>query len=93
MNEFKGTKGNWHVGGLENGKLSINTESYFIALIDQGSEQRANACLIAAAPDLLISLQQIIASANRLGLVSDDDSGLSLEVSKAEFYINKALGK
>jgi len=87
MKEFKGTKGPWEVVGA-----GFNEEgTYYTLNIDLISKDNAN--LIAAAPDLLNSLQQIVSSAYRLGLVSDDDSGLSLEVSKAEFYIAKALGE
>lgn len=56
MNEFKGTPGPWVIGGNEGSKLSVNADPYFVALVDEGYSQEANARLIAAAPELLEAL-------------------------------------
>lgn len=103
MKEFKGTNGSWFKdkGSRGIGPLSTDDDQTYgmvmpVAWVEfdiDDKVQQANANLIAAAPDLLLCLQQIVSSAYRLGVVSDDDSGLSLEVSKAEFYIAKALGE
>lgn len=89
MKEFKGTKGVWSVAG----DIVIAEEETTISFVAGSIDDEHDASLIAAAPNLLLCLQQIVSSAYRIGLVSDDDSGLSLEVSKAEFYIAKALGE
>lgn len=40
-------------------KISIETDSYNICLVDGGLDQQANANLIAAAPDLLEALENL----------------------------------
>lgn len=87
MSEFKGTKGEWKREGTV---IFVPGGGFDVRHMPDAEE---NAKLIAVAPNLLLCLQQIVSSAHRLGFVSNDDSGLSLEVSKAEFYIDKALGK
>lgn len=83
MNEFKGTPGPWVIGGNEGSKLSVNADPYFVALVDEGYSQEANARLIAAAPELLEALQIIC--------FFEDISSAQREI--AEAAIAKALGE
>lgn len=58
------TVGNWIVGvdpeDHSNSKLSVHTtDEYYVALVDEGENQLANANLIAAAPDLLAALESV----------------------------------
>ena len=57
----KHTPGPWKINAdcpmAEHGQISIETDGYYIALLDAGARQTANARLIAAAPDLLDALQ------------------------------------
>ena len=82
MNEFKGTPGPWIVGGKEGNKLSVNADPYFVALVDDGDSQEANARLIAAAPELLEALLDLEARAC-----------VYVNTSKAKDAITKALGE
>ena len=82
MTQFKGTPGPWVVGGNEGNKLSVNADPYFVALVDEGNSQEANARLIAAAPELLEALQDLQARAC-----------IYVNTSKAEAAINKATGE
>lgn len=82
MAQFKGTPGPWSVGGNEGNKLSVNADPYFVALVDEGDSQEANACLIAAAPELLEALQDLQARAC-----------IYVNTSKAEAAITKATGE
>lgn len=82
MTQFKGTPGPWIVGGNEGNKLSVNADPYFVALVDEGDSQEANARLIAAAPELLEALQDLQARAC-----------IYVNTSKAEATINKATGE
>jgi hypothetical protein len=61
MSESKHTPGPWHINldqiDCGDDKLSIEAdEEYFIAQVDSGMYQEANARLIAAAPELLALL-------------------------------------
>lgn len=61
----KHTTGPWIVNNdqteVGEGKLSIEAaDEYFIAQVDEGVSQEANARLIAAAPELLSALKDII---------------------------------
>ena len=65
MTQSKHTTGIWFVNheskDVGDGKLSIEVDSdYFIAQVDEGICQEANARLIAAAPELLEALQEAI---------------------------------
>lgn len=82
MNEFKGTSGPWVVGGNEGNKLSVNADPYFVALVDEGDSQEANARLIAAAPELLEALLDL-----------EDRACVYVNTSKAKDAIAKALGE
>ena len=90
MSEFKGTPGPWCRGGVENGKVSINAGNYFVALVDEGNAQMANAKLIIAAPDLLSALQDLVHSAAR-GVKNCTAQVVALE--KARAAISKATGE
>jgi hypothetical protein len=50
----------------------------------------ANAHLIAAAPDLLLALEALLADALQIGLADSDLSGVAIQAKEA---INKARGK
>lgn len=102
MKEFKGTKGPWIMTREsregEPGCVSIETEDYFIAQVDGGMKQQANARLIAAAPELL----QALIEACECGMVpksSVADGGAvrhSRQVQVADMIraaIAKALGE
>ena len=89
--EFKGTKEEWRIkdGNYENGRgmFSITTHTTNIATIWGAVEEKEtipNAKLIAAAPEMLLALQRIVALGN---------TGLSLVASKkyAKDAIEKAL--
>ena len=43
----------------EHGRISIETDDYYIALMDAGARQAANARLIAAAPELLEFAEEV----------------------------------
>lgn len=102
MSEFKGTPGTWRVlpeevdkpyirvrGTLLGGRYKIAnilTPVYENVHSREADETRANARLIAAAPDLLEALQKVIA-AN--GSITD----LILAVRASESAIAKALGE
>ena len=98
MKQFKGTKGEWriiekqvpHTGGLilEVHEFQNNLQGCIIGRVTTNNYEarRANAQLIAAAPELLEALQEII-------LCSDErDSHLLPNFIKAQEAINKALG-
>ena len=93
MNEFKGTPGPWRVsekrGDLidirhennEPGAMSLNL-AQVVARQSWLKEAEANACLIAAAPELLEALQDLQARAC-----------IYVNTSKAKAAINKATGE
>ena len=67
MSAPKHTPGPWKINAYcpmaEHGRISIETDDYYIALLDAGARQAANARLIAAAPELLAALQLYLAHA------------------------------
>jgi len=83
--EFKGTKGEWKITGTGENRIMINGSSIDVwwnlsssdVLEDEG---KANAKLIAAAPDLLEALQ---------GLLLNGHNDKQIEISQKA--INKAL--
>ena len=86
--EFKGTPGPWVVGGNEGNKLSVNADQYFVALVDEGASQEANARLIAASPELLKALTTTL---DEIGnWLSQQKPGLKEKIDSA---IAKALGE
>lgn len=94
--EFKGTKGEWRA--INNGHfwditpdgsiqcLGSTTSNKFLN-IDKEKEE-ANAKLIAAAPELLEALQEVLP---HLGHYADLHVSVQKKVIKAEKAINKAL--
>ena len=63
--EFKGTKGEWKINKSNEISIIDNSGDYFNELICQtngksGDERKANAKLIAAAPDLLEACNELI---------------------------------
>lgn len=104
MEEFKGTNGEWEIktGNEENGrgKFSITTDESNIATIWDAVEEEEtihNAKLIAAAPDLLEALQNLIflhsCEQEGIGNSQPKPSQWFEAVDKAETAIAKALGK
>ena len=59
----KHTPGPWKINAdchmAEHGRISIETDDYYIALLDAGARQAANARLIAAAPELLEFAEEV----------------------------------
>lgn len=92
MTQAKHTPGQWFINrestDCPDGKLSIEVYGdYFIAQVDEGVCQEANARLIAAAPELLEALQEIVAAADGSGW-----SQLDAKLAKARAAIKKATG-
>ncbi|MEY0819408.1 hypothetical protein AB7201_06150 [Providencia rettgeri] len=101
--EFKGTPGPWVID--EWSMTGINSESKHVALVNYshhglpndvyGDEHEANANLIAAAPELLESLRELVSAMERYEI----DVGESAPVkhremmNKANSAIAKALGQ
>lgn len=94
MEGFKGTPGPWYRGGVENGKVSINAGNYFVALVDESLAQLANARLIAAAPELLDALQEMVAIVKKHTYPQPDKPSSTWgRMEAAEAAIKKALGQ
>lgn len=91
MNEFKGTPGPWVDRGdtvIFAGKKRIcvaDCRDYTIGV----AEARANACLIASAPDLLAALEALLAECEAYRGF-DHEAGMLVDARKA---IAKAKGK
>lgn len=105
MKKFKGTKAEWKVENESHELFGVDNYNHIIAgngYFDDKSKSGfsiqtlisdSDARLIVAAPKLLMALQSIRNAAIELGLFSDDDSGLSLEIAMANHVINEALGE
>ncbi|EHM0713739.1 hypothetical protein JDT53_12475 [Escherichia coli] len=97
MEGFEGTKGPWHVSN--EGCLLIRDESGLAVVAKYvgypgDDEELANAKLIAAAPELLASLQGLIANYDEFRIRTGKTSETQHEVIlNARTAINKALGK
>lgn len=108
MKEFKGTK-DWKLGSDRNNKefkesiktdfdvISINVdghEGHIMLFGDNNEEHKANAKLIAAAPELLDALQGTLKRLNDLrgsGRISLNIQETFRDIEIAEKAINKAL--
>ena len=107
--EFKGTKGEWEVRrpkgsngfyyvevteGLRKSNTATCYDPHTLNLKDgDESEQKANAHLIASAPELLEALQWIINDVKTNSGLDESDIQYLLDESGAERAINKALNK
>ena len=93
--EFKGTKGEWYVIGSEPEEISTDKKSICLVSIqdyfNKDIEQRANAKLIAAAPDLLEELVTLLSNIDEMGNTGEDMMELRNYLSDARKAINKAL--
>lgn len=94
MKEFKGTPGIWQVNGLD-----VETEDYYVCnvadyLLDERFDfsdakliSESNANLIAAAPDLLAALQDVLYELSTTREVHDGT------IRQADAAIARALGE
>lgn len=90
--EFKGTKNEWYIGEHRQNGIQIGcSQSHYVACAYRGGADRnddeviANAQLIAAAPELLDALQDVVR------FCEDNDINIVLDYAKET--ISKALGK
>ena len=84
--KFKGTKGEWKITELTTERVCIGTDIDLWSLHSTEEEMKANAKLIAAAPELLEALQYL--------LLADQNDGTWDYIAaseKALNAINKAL--
>lgn len=97
MNEFKGTCGPWNYHDDEPDWVTDSSDNIAVARVTRyntdANAQHANAKLIAASPDLLSALQQLLE-------IYDDQSGKVWTTSSkrramdnARSAVNKALGE
>lgn len=86
MKEFKGTPGDWNYSHAR-GEVVSKSEGLIAELVVNGHEDN-NGSLIAAAPDLLEALQQLLED-----VYSNNDVVLGYRVNKARAAISKALGE
>ncbi|EJJ0354589.1 hypothetical protein NI395_001124 [Salmonella enterica] len=101
MEEFKGTPGPWvavpnnyyiDIKPKGNNQCLASTQENEVLGIDRGKE-RANAYLIAAAPELLESLQDFMAESAGNAKSCGHDFECICRFDKARAAIAKALGK
>ena len=97
--EFKGTKGEWVLSNEINDeeRVCVVSESndnfidvWSLTFSTEG-EMRANAKLIAAAPDLLEELVTLLSNIDEMGNTGEDMMELRNYLSDARKAINKAL--
>ncbi|HEM8344475.1 hypothetical protein O7C57_04475 [Providencia sp. 21OH12SH02B-Prov] len=101
--EFKGTPGPWVID--EWSMTGIDSESKHVALVNYshrglpsdvyGDEHEANANLIAAAPELLESLRELVSAMERYEIDVDESAPVEHKkmMKKAKAAIVKALGQ
>ena len=103
MKEFKGTRGKWMVAGYDDLKvvpdMQNNEHIGYIAHCGDGTRwgndcevAKANAQLIAAAPELLDALQTLMDGVANLPPLTAIEGALEKQYKQAENAINKALG-
>lgn len=86
MKEFKGTPGEWNYSHAR-GEVVSKSEGLIAELVVNGREDN-NGSLIAAVPDLLEALQQLLED-----VCSNNDSVFGYRVDEARAAISKALGE
>ena len=98
--EFQGTPGTWKVGEYPDNDVVFGPDNNGIACIENttaSGEEDANTLLIAAAPEMLEALQNLVFlhSCEQEGIDSAMPTwGQWMDaISKAEKAINKALGR
>ena len=89
--EFKGTKGEWKITGTGEQRTIINGGSidvwWNLSLSDVSEDEgKANAKLIAAAPDLLKALQNLLNTD-----INNNNWNYAASTNQARNAINKAL--
>lgn len=95
------TPGPWHVGG-KGGTIVYSGDGYAVANctvyhgVHKSGESEANACLMAAAPDLFEALQNLVELAEVAMKEANRDGAeynIEAELSEARQAINEAKGK
>lgn len=88
----KHTPGPWRINAhcpfAQHGQISIESDDYYIALLDAGARQLSHARLIAAAPDLLEALRGLLAAVQHSVC---ENSGPAQDAARAA--IKKAIGE
>lgn len=97
MKQFKGTPGEWYVDDPAGEWVVDNNKNVAVAKVTRymcdADCQRSNARLIAAAPELLEALQEIMIKFGHVGDASTWSISESVEGVKARAAIAKALGE
>ena len=86
----KHTPGPWFVAGVDGGKVSIESKhTPYVALVDYCTSQKANARLIAAAPNLLEALEML----SNCSEYPTPKQNIALAITQAHTAIAKAKGE
>ncbi|MEY1000276.1 hypothetical protein AB7263_18930 [Providencia rettgeri] len=97
--EFKGSKSPWNydgnVRGAVEGSIDDLIASVYPMHYENAEEMKANAHLIAAAPDLLESLRELVSAMERYEIDVGESAPVEHKkmMKKAKAAITKALGQ